>query len=142
MWKEPKIIYTESDLIQCDVKVTGDHDFDGFGLLKVTHTNQLLTDFKTYSFNHLTIQDCLCAVYISLQSQQEQLHLLRKHFCEYPNVFTFVCGLTGLKSSEMFQFIFSKLTSSSSKDVITAMRCINESSWSIAVHITKFRPLF
>ena len=59
MWKEPKIIYTESDLIQCDVKVTGDHDFDGFGLLKVTHTNQLLTDFKTYSFNHLTIQDCL-----------------------------------------------------------------------------------
>ena len=48
--------------------------------------------------------------YISLQSQQEQLRLLREHFDEYPNVFTFACGLTGLTSSEMFQFMYSMLT--------------------------------
>ena len=36
-WKEPKIIFTESDLIQCDIEVTS--DFDGFGLMKVTHTH-------------------------------------------------------------------------------------------------------
>ena len=108
-WKEPKIIFTESDLIQCDIEVTS--DFDGFGLLKATQTHQLLTDINTYSFNHLTIQEYFCAVYISLQSQQEQLRLLREHFHEYPNVFTYVCGLTGLVSSEMFQFIYSKLTS-------------------------------
>ena len=129
-WKEPKIIFTESDLIQCDIEVTS--DFDGFGLLKSTQTHQLLTDSNTYSFNHLTIQEYFCALYISLQSQQEQLCLLREHFHEYPNVFTYVCGLTGLVSSEMFQFIYSKLTSSggflrSDPDVITAMRCINES---------------
>ena len=129
-WKEPKIIFTESDLIQCDIEVTS--DFDGFGLMKVTHTHQLLTDINTYSFNHLTIQEYLCAVYISLQSQQEQLRLLREHFREYPNVFTFVCGLTGLASSEMFQFIYSKLTSSA--NVITAMRCINESKQSSGPH--------
>ena len=128
-WKEPKIIFTESDLIQCDIEVTS--DFDGFGLMKVTHTHQLLTDINTYSFNHLTIQEYLCAVYISLQSQQEQLRLLREHFREYPNVFIFVCGLTGLASSEMFQFIYSKLTSPGQPlrgdpDVITAMRCIKE----------------
>ena len=130
-WKEPKIIFTESDLIQCDIEVTS--DFDGFGLMKVTHTHQLLTDINTYSFNHLTIQEYLCAVYISLQSQQEQLRLLREHFCEYPNVFTFVCGLTGLASSEMFQFIYSKLMSGD-PDVITAMRCINESKQSSGPH--------
>ena len=136
-WKEPKIIFTESDLIQCDIEVTG--DFDGFGLLKTTQTHQLLTDINTYSFNHLSIQEYFCAVYISLQSQQEQLRLLREHFDEYPNVFTYVCGLTGLTSSEMFQFIYSKLTSpgkpwEGDHDVITAMRCINESKQSSGPH--------
>ena len=131
--KEPKVIFPESDLIQCDIEVTS--DFDGFGLLKATSTHELLTDINTYSFNHLTIQEFLCAVYISLQSQQEQLHLLREHFHEYPNVFTFVCGLTGLASSEMFQFMYSKLTSpgefwEGDPNVIRAMRCINESKQS------------
>ena len=130
-WKEPKIIFTESDLIQCDLEVTS--DFDGFGLLKATQTHQAPTDINTYSFNHLTIQEYFCAVYISLQSQQEQLRLLKEHFHDYPNVFTYVCGLTGLASSEMFQFIYSKLTSYGG-DVITAMRCINESKQSSGPH--------
>ena len=136
-WKEPKIIFTESDLMQCDIEVTS--DFDAFGLLKATHTHQLLTDINTYSFNHLSIQEFLCAVYISLQSQQEQLRLLREHFREYPNIFIFVCGLTGLASSEMFQFIYSKLMSPGEwlrgdPDVITAMRCITESKQSSGPH--------
>ena len=137
--KDPKIIFTESDLTQCDIKVTS--NFDGFGLLKVTETHQLSTDINTYNFNHLTIQEFLCAVHISLAlSQQEQLCLLREHFHDYPNVFTFVCGLTGLASSEMFQFvctkfIYSKLTSSKYlHDVIIAMRCINESKQSSTAH--------
>ena len=126
-WKEPKIIFTESDLIQCDIEVTS--DFDGFGLLKATQTHQLFTDINTYSFNHLTIQEYFCAVYISLQSQQEQLRLLREHFHEYPNVFTYVCGLTGLAASEMFQFVYTELTSpeETSDNQIMALRCINES---------------
>ena len=136
-WKEAKVIFTESDLVQCDIEVTS--DFDGFGLLKATQTHQLLTDINTYSFNHLSIQEYFCAVYISLQSQQEQLRLLREHFHEYPNVFTFVYGLTGLASSEMFQFIYSKLTSPGDSwrgdpVVITAMRCINESKQSSGPH--------
>ena len=136
-WKEPKIIFTESDLIECDIEVTS--DLDGFDLLKVTQTHQLLTDINTYSFNHLTIQEYFCAVYVSLQSQQEQFLLLREHFHEYPNVFIFVCGLTELASSEMFQFIYSKLTSPGEwyrgdPDVITAMRCINESKQSSGPH--------
>ena len=137
IWKEPKIIFTDSDLMQCDIEITS--DFDGFGLLKASLTHGLFTDITTYSFHHLTIQEFLCAVYISLQSQQEQLHLLREHFHEYPNVFIFVCGLTGLASSEMFQFIYSKLMSAGESwmgdpDVITIMRCINESKQSSGPH--------
>ena len=136
-WKEPKIVFTESDLIQCDIEVTS--DFDGFGLLKATSTHDLLADVNTYSFNHLTIQEFFCAVYISLHSQQEQLHLLREHFHEYPNVFVLVCGLAGLASSEMFQFVYYKMTSPgnpvwSDPDVITAIRCINESKQSSSPH--------
>ena len=132
-WKEPKMIFTESDLKQCDIQVTS--DFDGFGLLKGTQTHQLLTDINTYSFNHLSTQEILCAVYISLQSQQEQLCLLREHFDEYPNVFTFVCGLTGLASSEMFQFIYSMLAlpdvlGDGDPRVIIATSCIHESKQS------------
>ena len=135
--KEPKIIFTESDLKECDIEVTS--DFDGFGLLKATPTHESLADINTYSFNHLTIQEFLCAVYISLQSQQEQLYLLREHSHEYPNVFTFVCGLTGLASSEMFQFIYSKLTSAGESwrghpNVVGAIRCINESKQSGGPH--------
>ena len=129
-WKEPKIIFTQSDLIRCDIEVT--NDFDGFGLLKATYIHELLTDINTYSFNHLTIQEYLCAVYISLQSQQEQLHLMTEHFHEYPNIFSFVCGLTGLISDEMFQFIYSRLASLGEPlqgdiNIITLMRCFNES---------------
>ena len=134
-WKDPKIIFTESDLKQCDLEVTS--DFDGFSLLKGTQTQQLLTDINTYSFNHLSIQEFLCAVYISLQSQQEQLRLLREHFDEYPNVFTFVCGLTGLASSEIFHFIYSMLTLPEDRlfgygdpKVIIATCCIHESKQS------------
>ena len=127
---DPKVIFTESDLKQCDIEVTS--GFDGFGLLKVTHAQQLFTDINTYCFNHLSIQEFLCAVHISLQSQQEQLYLLREHFDEYPNVFSFVCGLTGLASSEIFQFMYSMLTLpglefSSDPKVIIATSCIHES---------------
>ena len=133
--KSPKIIFQESDLTQCDIEVT--NNFDGFGLLKVMEAQQLSTDINTYNFNHLTIQEFLCAVYITLLSQQEQLCLLREHFDDYPNVFIFVCGLTGLGSSEMFQFIYSKLISddvNAVNAVITAMRCINESKQSSTAH--------
>ena len=42
-------------------------------------------------------------------SQEEQQCLLSKHFSDYPTVFRFLCGLTGLESSKMFWFVFSKL---------------------------------
>ena len=128
-YKNSKIIFTDLDLLDCGINVT--NDFDGFGLLKGTLTHQLPIDINTYCFNHLTIQEFFCAVYISLLTQEEQVDLIKEHFGEYPNVFIFVCGLTELTCNETFQLIYSKLTSGyiyrGIPDIITALRCLNES---------------
>ena len=100
--KDPKIIFTKSDLTENGIKVSS--EFDGFGLLMVTHTHGLPRDTVTYNFLHLTIQEFLCSLYMSTVSQQEQFHLLSKHFTDYPNVMMFLCGLTGLASNEIFKF--------------------------------------
>ena len=133
-FKDPKIIFTESDLTESGIKVTS--EFNGFGLLKVTLTYQLLSDTATYNFFHLTIQEFLCSLYMSTLSQQEQLNLLTEHFSDYPNVLMFLCGLTGLASNEMFKFVCSKLSSSKfdglkgDSYVVTALRIVYESNHS------------
>ncbi|XP_065901494.1 NACHT, LRR and PYD domains-containing protein 3-like isoform X2 [Dysidea avara] len=119
--KEPKIIFTVSDLKECGIEVTA--EWDGYGLLKATHTHHLLTDTVTYNFAHLTIQEFLCAVYISTLSQEKQQHLLSEHFRYYPNVFIFLCGVTGLVSSKMLQFVISKI----SDRLRFVSRCLYES---------------
>ena len=126
-WKDPKIIFTESDLTENGIEVTS--EFDGYGLLKVTHTHQLPRDTVTYNFLHLTVQEFLCSLYMSTLSQQEQLNLLSEHFIDYPNVMMFLCGLTGLASNEMFKFVCLKL-SSSNPYVVTAVKCVYESNHS------------
>jgi len=122
-FKDPKIIFTMADLKECGIEVTA--EWDGYGLLKATHTHVLPTDTITYSFSHLTIQEFLCAFYISKFSKEEQQRLLNKHFSDYPNVFIFLCGVTGLVSSEMFQFVFFKLQKYDSG--VTAVKCLYES---------------
>ena len=98
-------------------------EWDGYGLFKATHTRHLPTNTITYNCSHLTIQEFLCAVYISTLLQEEQQHLLSEHFRDYPNVFIFLCGVTGSVSSEMIQFVFSGEYS----DCITAVKCLYES---------------
>ena len=132
-WKDPKIIFTESDLTESGIEVTS--EFDGFGLLKSTHTYQLIRDTVTYNFLHLTVQEFLCSLYMSTLSQQEQLKLLSEHLSDYPNVMMFLCGLTGLASNEMFKFVCSKL-SLSGPYVVTAVRCVYESNHSDLSQVT------
>ena len=61
-WKDPKIIFTIEDLIQCCIEVTS--QFDGFGLLKATHIHEVPMDTSSYNFSHLSIQEFLCSLYI------------------------------------------------------------------------------
>ena len=123
-WKDPKIIFTTEDLKQCGIEVTS--EFDGYGLLKATHIHEVPTDTSAYNFSHLSIQEFLSSLYIALLPQQEQLRLVNEHFHDFPNVFTFLCGLTRLQSNEMYQMMYSKLMSYD--DVVLAVRCMYESN--------------
>ncbi|XP_065887341.1 NACHT, LRR and PYD domains-containing protein 3-like isoform X2 [Dysidea avara] len=125
--KDPKIIFTEMDLNQCGMEVTA--EWDGYGLLKGTHTHQLPGDTITYNFAHVTIQEFFCSLYMSTLSEQEQLHILSEHFDDYPNVFIFLCGLTGSVSRTVSQFLLQKLKSDSGGKprTVMALRCVYES---------------
>ena len=124
--KDPKIIFTMADLAQCGIEVTS--EFDGFGLLKVTHIHEVPTDTSCYNFSHLTIQEFLASLYITLLPRQEQISLMNYHFDWYPNVFIFFCGLTRLECNEMYQIVYSKLTESfGNDDLLCAARCLYES---------------
>ena len=106
-WSYPKVVFAEEDLIQCGIETTA--EWDGFGLLKVTHTHDLPTDAVTYNFTHLTIQEFMCAVYISTLSGHEQQLFLSKHLDDYSTVLAFYCGLTKLASPAASQFVHRKL---------------------------------
>jgi len=125
--KEPKIIFTENDLIKSGIKVTD--NFDGHGLLQVETLYQLTGDCVTYNFMHLTVQEFLCAVYMLTLSQEEQYHLLQDYFNNYPNIMILYCGLTRL---EFHQVVYSKLTSHSS--TVTAVKCLYEGQCNTAPH--------
>ena len=125
-WKDPKIIFTVEDLIKCDIEVTG--QFDGHGLLKATHLHEVPTDTSCYSFLHLSIQEFLCALYISLLPQEEQLRLINEYFGDFNNVFIYLCGLT--MCNEMYQILYSNVISehryNSILNVVPAVRCLYE----------------
>ena len=136
-WKDPKIIFTTEDLKQCGIEVTS--EFDGFGLLKATHIHEVPTDTSAYNFSHLSIQEFLSSLYISLLPQEEQLCLMNEYFHDFSNVFIFLCGLTELKCNEMYHFVYSKMMQnnphsivcSSNPDVVPAVRCIYESNCTV-----------
>ena len=123
--KDPKIIFTMEDLVHCGINMTP-NQFDGFGFLKATHVHELPTDTTTYNFSHLSIQEFLCSLYISLLPQKEQQHLMNEHFIDFPNVFNFLCGLTGLKYPGMYRIIYLKMMSLDY--VVPAVRCMYESN--------------
>ena len=128
-WKDPKIIFTVEDLTRCGVDVTS--QFDGLGLMKVTHLHEVPTDTSCYSFVHLSIQEFLSSLYISLLPQKEQLRLMNEHFHELYNIITFLCGLTRLECKKIFQIVYTNLMSESrygsNPNVVPAVRCLYES---------------
>ena len=126
--KSPRIVFTMADLAWCGIEATS--EFDGFSLLKATDLHEVPTDTSSYNFSHLTIQEFLTSLYLSLLPQKEQISLMNDHFHSYPNVFIFLCGLTRLECNEMYQIVYSKLMQDddgdSNPDVVPAARSFYE----------------
>ena len=122
--KDPKIIFTEDDLIQSGISLP--KNYDGFGLIKCTNIKSLTRQSNTYNFSHLSVQEFLCSVYIVItMSQKEQYQLMKEHFHDLPNIMVLLCGLTQLKSQEQFQFVLSQLSSHSNVPYYAAIGANN-----------------
>ena len=133
-WKEPKIVFTVEDIQQCGIGVTA--GWVGYGLLNTTHAHQVPTHVVTYNFAHLTIQEFMCALYMSTMSDEEQWHILNEHFNDYPNVFVFLCGITGLASCVVSKFVYEKVASCLASSVAVAVKCLFEDKQFIPHQIT------
>ena len=100
--KNPRIIYTKNDLAQCNITNLGN---DACGLLKATNTLFATGNTAVYTFNHLSVQEYFCALYISLLSEDQQLQLLKHHITDYPHMWPFYAGITKLRSPNVLQYM-------------------------------------
>ena len=100
--KDPKIIYTNADLIHCSITNLGN---DACGLLKATNTLFATGNTAVYTFNHLSVQEYFCALYISLLPEDQQLQLLKRHITDYPHMWPFYAGITKLRSPDVLRYV-------------------------------------
>ena len=99
---EPKIIYTNADLAQCNITNSGN---DACGLLKATNTLFATSNTAVYTFNHLSVQEYFCALYISLLPEDQQLQLLKDHITDYPHMWPFYAGIGKLRFSKASNYL-------------------------------------
>ena len=123
----PKIIYTNADLAHCNITNSGN---DACGLLKATNTLFATGNTAVYTFNHLSVQEYFCALYISLLPEDQQLQLLEDHFTDYPYLWPFYAGITKLRSpkaSEHFhQLLLQSKIDEENDTTITLLKSIYE----------------
>ena len=100
--RNPKIIYNNKDLAQCSITNSGN---DACGLLKATNTLFSTINTAVYTFNHLSVQEYFCALYISLLPEDQQLQLLKDHITDYPHMWPFYAGITKLRSSDILHYL-------------------------------------
>ena len=116
----PKIIYNNKDLAQCNITNSGN---DACGLLKATNTLFATSNTAVYTFNHLSVQEYFCALYVSLLPENQQLQLLRDHITDYPHVWPFYVGITKLESSDVIDYLCQFVLQNTKLEETTLIYC-------------------
>jgi len=129
---DPKIIFTQNHLAQYGIVNTDKYtdNYYGHSLLKIETLHHYAGNQITFNFIHVVVQEFLCAVYMSTLSQEEQYHLLRDYFDDYPNIMVLYCGLTKF---DLHEIVYSDLGPSST---VTVVRCLYEGQWNTALHMS------
>jgi len=141
--KSPKIIFTNKELSECNIKISSESD--AHGLLKATHIlcGQVFTtsNHVVYNFNHLSIQEYLCALYIYLLPEDNQVQLFEDHFSIFPHMWPFYAGISKCKSPKVFELLFGIALSENLKGKVkvSALHCIYEAQVSVELcgHISE-----
>ena len=94
--KKPKICFTTFDLLECGIHTIA--EFDGFDLLKITHVHQ---SHSEYQFLHISIQEFLCLLHVSLLPQQKQMDCL-EHLFDCSNNFKMWLSFTSPLDQTIF----------------------------------------
>ena len=136
----PKIIYNNRDLAQCSIRISGN---DACGLLKATNTLFATSNTAVYTFNHLSVQEYFCALYISLLPEDQQLQLLKDSIAKYPHMWPFYAGITKLKSSDAMHYLYQFLVKHEELDYTTLIYCnfLTEDvgkNWSVPTALNSF----
>ena len=100
--RNPAITYTKQYLACCHIT---NLESDACGLLKAINTLFATGNTEVYTFNHLSVQEYFCALYVSLLPEDQQLQLLNDSIIDYTHMWPFFAGITKLRSSIMLQYL-------------------------------------
>ena len=100
--RNSKIVYDKKHLTHCNITNLKN---DACGLLKATNTLYGTGNTSVYTFNHLSVQEYFCALYISLLPEDQQLQLLKDHITDHPHLWPFHAGITKLRSFDVSHYL-------------------------------------
>jgi len=101
-----KLVFSEEEISKSGEQIP--NEYDGLGLLHITHHTMLAGRSRTFNFIHLTTQEFLAAHYLTTLPSPIVKQAVKNNMTnpDYHTVCRFYAGLTKLKSSSIRKAVF------------------------------------